>query len=352
MPQPARFEPSDRHPPKEDDLLPQSSQGSTVIDMTGMADLVRLCEFDLDEREPRWGQAVAQTLMPMSVQVDAATPPETGAVQRKSLGDLSLARWDCPRSRGVRRPADVRRGEPEIAVVLFATSGKEFLDNGQSRIVLTPARGLLVSSYQPFSFETGGGLQKLSLTVPRVVLDEVSPRLAIGSGMELDTSRPAVRLLRDFLLLVWSGAHRMTESETHAAQSAVLSLLSGAVGQGTPGDGGATAALRSKMDAWIDRNLASGQLTVSDLAAAHHVSERTVQRVFAHDGETVSSVVRRRRIAQARCELVRTSLPIASVAARAGYFDPSHFAREFRHFYGETPRQHRAHNARSVDAAR
>jgi AraC family transcriptional regulator, positive regulator of tynA and feaB len=106
------------------------------------------------------------------------------------------------------------------------------------------------------------------------------------------------------------------------------------------------AALRRKMDVWIDENLASGPLTVAELAAAHHVSERTVQRVFARDAETVSSVVRRRRIAQARSELVHSSLPIASVAARAGYFDASHFAREFRRFYGETPRQHRAHNAR------
>jgi len=92
------------------------------------------------------------------------------------------------------------------------------------------------------------------------------------------------------------------------------------------------------MDVWIDENLASGPLTVTELAAAHHVSERTVQRVFARDA--------RRRIAQARSELVHSSLPIASVAARAGYFDASHFAREFRRFYGETPRQHRARNAR------
>jgi AraC-like DNA-binding protein len=319
------------------------------IAMTGMTELVRLGEFDLDEREPRWGQIVAETLMPMSVRLDPADPAETGIMERKPLGDLSLAWWDCPRSQGVRRPADVRRGDPETAVLLFASAGTELIDNGSSTTMLTPARGLLFSSSQSFSFETGGGLQKHSLTLPRVVLEEIAPRLTIGSGMPLDTSRPAVRLLRDFLLLLWSSVHPMTDSETQGAQAAVLSLLSGAVGQGGPGGGGAMAALRASMDGWIDQNLASGPLTVADLAAVHHVSERTVQRVFARDGETVGAVVRRRRIAQARSELVRTSLPIAMVAARAGYFDASHFARDFRRFYGQTPREHRANNVRVTD---
>jgi AraC-like DNA-binding protein len=317
------------------------------IAMTGMAELVRLGDFDRDEREPRWGQLVAETLMPMSVKLDLAARTDTGIFQRKALGDLSLARWECPPSQGVRRPDDVRRGDPETVVLFFAGAGKEFVDYGSSKVVLSPACGLLFSSSLSFSFETGGGLQKHSLILPRVVLEEIAPRLMIGSGMPLETSRPAVRLLRDFLSLLWSSLHGMSESETQGARAAVLSLLSGAVCQDDEhSDGGAMAALRRKMNVWIDENLASGPLTVAELAAAHHVSERTVQRVFARDAERFSSVVRRRRIAQARSELVHSSLPIASVAARVGYFDASHFAREFRRFYGETPRQHRARNAR------
>ena len=320
--------------------------------MTGMAELVRLGDFDRDEREPRWGQLVAETLMPMSVRLDLAEGADTGILRRKALGDLSLARWDCPPSQGVRRPEHVRRGDPETVVLFFAGAGKEFVDSGLSKVVLSPSCGLLFSSSLSFSFETGGGLQKLSLILPRVVLEETAPRLTIGSGIPLETSRPSVRLLRDFLSLLWSSLHRMTESEIQGARAAVLSLLWGAACQDEEAsDGGAMAALRRKMDVWIGENLASGPLTVAELAAAHHVSERTVQRVFARDAETVSSVVRRRRIAQARGELVHSSLPIASVAARAGYFDASHFAREFRHFYGETPRHHRAHNARVSAAA-
>ncbi|MCW2906856.1 MAG: putative transcriptional regulator [Actinomycetia bacterium] len=320
--------------------------------MNSTAEMVRLSDFDRDEYEPRWGQLVAGTLMPMSVRVEKASPAKAGAWQRKTLGDLSLAYWDCPASQGTRRRADVRRGDPEIVVLFFADSGEELIDNGDSKVVLSPGRGLLFSSSQSFSFKTVGSLRKRSLILPRVALDEVAPRLTIGNGLPLETSRPAVRLLREFLGLLWPTLHRMTPAEVQAARTAVLSLLSGAAGPEEGPDGhGAMAALRKQMDAWIDENLAYGPLTVAGLAAAHHVSVRTVQRVFARDAETVSSVVRRRRLAQARSELVHSSLPIAIAAARAGYFDPSHFAREFRRFYGETPRQHRARNAHKAGDA-
>src|SRR5260370_23463375 len=136
--------------------------------MTAMAELVRLGDFDRDEREPRWAQLVAETLMPMSVKLDLAARTDTGIFQRKALGDLSLARWDCPPSQGVRRPDDVRRGDPETVVLFFAGAGTELVDYGSSKVLLSPAFGLLFSNSLSVSFHVDAGSQKQNLILPRV----------------------------------------------------------------------------------------------------------------------------------------------------------------------------------------
>lgn len=307
-----------------------------------------LSDFDRDEREFRWTQVATEALMPISISLPESSASHAGGIQHKTLGDLSLASWEFPALPGVRCRVDVRRGDPEIVVLFFADSGDELIDSGDAHADLSPEYGLMLSSSRSFSFRTAGEQHKLSLVVPRAVLEEIAPRLRGGDGLSLETSRPAVRVLREFLELLWPTLGRLSPTETQAARAAVLSLLSGAVSSEKDPIDGRARALRKKMDLWIDENLASGSLTVAELAAAHNVSVRTVHRVFADDAETVGSVVRRRRIARARSELLHSSLPISTIAARAGYVDSSHFAREFRRVYGETPRDHRARNARHV----
>jgi hypothetical protein len=49
--------------------------------------------------------------------------------------------------------------------------------------------------------------------------------------------------------------------------------------------------------------------------------------------------------------LVYTNLPLAKVALHCGFVDQSHFSREFRHLFGRTPRDYRAHYSLGCDAA-
>jgi AraC-like DNA-binding protein len=125
-------------------------------------------------------------------------------------------------------------------------------------------------------------------------------------------------MLRGLLNVVWSDLGRMTPVELDFARTALLTLLAAAVGPEEPVDQAAIMPLlRKQMDSWIDAHLSFGPLTVGDLATAHHVSEPTVQRVYARNGDTVSGVIRRRRIQRARAKLISTDHLIAFVAAHA-----------------------------------
>jgi hypothetical protein len=97
-----------------------------------------------------------------------------------------------------------------------------------SQTLLSKETGLLFSSSVAIDFSTSGNLNKYSLAVTRVAMEEIKPRLAIGDGVRLDQSRPGVRMLRGLLNVVWSDLGRMTPVELDFARTALLTLLAAA----------------------------------------------------------------------------------------------------------------------------
>ncbi|MDV7269017.1 helix-turn-helix transcriptional regulator, partial [Rhodococcus oxybenzonivorans] len=133
-------------------------------------------------------------------------------------------------------------------------------------------------------------------------------------------------------------------AEVDAARDALLTLVAGVIRSNTCAayDGPALLpALRSQLEGWIKEHLRGGPIRVVDMAKAFNVSSRTVHRAFSLTGDTVGSVVRMQRLAGARRDVVATSLPIGSIAHRWGYYDASHFGREFKTFLSMSPSDYR-----------
>jgi AraC family transcriptional activator of tynA and feaB len=103
----------------------------------------------------------------------------------------------------------------------------------------------------------------------------------------------------------------------------------------------ARPALRAAMDRYIDRHVLDHAIGAAAVAHAVGVSVRTVNRVYRASGQTVSEVVRARRLARARDELAESGAPIAEIASRWGFSDSSHFSRTFKAHYGDSPRGYR-----------
>jgi AraC family transcriptional regulator len=81
---------------------------------------------------------------------------------------------------------------------------------------------------------------------------------------------------------------------------------------------------------------------LGELAETVGVQPASLARVFrAHYGLSVGEYGRRLRLAWAAAELARGELPLAVIAARAGFSDQSHFTRVFRRRVGTTPARYR-----------
>jgi AraC family transcriptional activator of tynA and feaB len=232
------------------------------------------------------------------------------AASSREVGDLQLADSDCSPLEGVLSLENAREGQ--YVVVVLAAWGEE-------------------------------RAAKRTLTLPRAALVAAGCDANIPSCLVLEHGRPLVGVLLMVLDEVWSRVPAMNASEVEATRGALVTLTAGVIraasGPVTPRSG--LPALRAQIDDWIDNNLRCGPIHVEALAAAHNVSTRTIHRAFSLTGGTMTAVVRARRLAAVREDLVHTDMTIATIAHRWCYYDPSHLGREFRRHFGVSPSEYR-----------
>jgi AraC-like DNA-binding protein len=86
----------------------------------------------------------------------------------------------------------------------------------------------------------------------------------------------------------------------------------------------------------------SGPITNQQLARLAHMSVRTFERKFQSSFHlTPQKYLRKLRIRMASRCLIYTRQSLGEVALCCGFGDQSHFSREFRRYFGRTPRQYR-----------
>ncbi|RZT27257.1 AraC-like DNA-binding protein [Kribbella sp. VKM Ac-2569] len=90
------------------------------------------------------------------------------------------------------------------------------------------------------------------------------------------------------------------------------------------------------------RDNLSRPITVRDVAAAAHLSERHAERLFTQQtGASIMSTLRRLRLELAAQLLMDHTLSITEVARACGYSDVRPFSTAFKRQYGRTPGDHR-----------
>lgn len=101
-----------------------------------------------------------------------------------------------------------------------------------------------------------------------------------------------------------------------------------------------------ELRARIARDFRSPKLTPESLAAAYHISLRTLQGIFARDQDSPAAVMRHVRLEHGRA-LLRGGVDSVAAALECGFRDPDTFVRAFRRAYGVTPKMY----AQSVESS-
>jgi AraC-like DNA-binding protein len=148
-------------------------------------------------------------------------------------------------------------------------------------------------------------------------------RSCLKHGPELTDEKPGVlRCLMDLFALAISTSNSALTSEETSVR----------------------VAHRHRALRFIEANFARPDLHSGTVAGALRLSPRYLQKIFADRGETLSRVIKARRIAEARrlLECGEARKPsVAQVAYAVGFDDVAHFSRAFREVTGMAPSAYR-----------
>lgn len=103
-------------------------------------------------------------------------------------------------------------------------------------------------------------------------------------------------------------------------------------------------AMFTTITAFILANLGDPGLSPMAVAAAHHISLRSLPQLFHDEGLTVAGWIRSRRLERCRRDLDDASLdsrPVAAIGARWGFPSAADFSKAFRAAHGLPPAEYR-----------
>ena len=105
--------------------------------------------------------------------------------------------------------------------------------------------------------------------------------------------------------------------------------------------------LLASLKRYARSHLSNPRLCINDIANAHYISSRTVQRLFRADHTTFTEWLRTERLTTARQRLFDSPEPITTIAYDCGFVSLSHFSRAFKDHFGVSARETRSQAAES-----
>jgi AraC-like DNA-binding protein/mannose-6-phosphate isomerase-like protein (cupin superfamily) len=266
-------------------------------------------------------------------------------LEQVELGATTVNFMHAERQRVHRTRARIAHSDHSVFVLLQLREGHVRFRQGGQETLVRPGECVFIDGTQPYDLECPLRTNSLALRMPEQWLNRwvKSPgrfpaRLFTGGGWSHSLNAALARLE--------VGSVDELALSRGAAAEHIAELLALAIGR----DSSAvpTRILFENLAQTLCRRLDESDLSPHGVAREHGISKRGLHYAFAGAGTTFGEHLMRLRMERASQllsdERLR-DLPVAEVATRCGFMDPSHFARRFRQQFGLAPLQFRVSKA-------
>ncbi|MEU1519875.1 helix-turn-helix domain-containing protein [Streptomyces sp. NPDC005811] len=288
-----------------------------------------------------WGRACAAGLRADTFWFPAGRTTFRGRIHRRELVDLSLLEMEAdPFALRWRRDSEAD-GYLGVSVSTRTFSERIVLGDRSEHVISTSvcvwdAAAMLESEILAPMAQTVLLVPKRALPTRRFDLFPMKRDAALRDDA------PPLQLLRAFMLAAAAQADHLGAATTSATRNAIVELLTSVLDDRCePPSAVVTEGMRRSIIHWVEDRLHLGQVAPAQVADQHGISVRTLHRLFADRGETFGEMVRRRRLEQARRDLVATDDMVQTIAMRWGYADASQLITVFKRVHGVTPTSYR-----------
>ena len=302
------------------------------------------------DREAAIHEAICAGVLPVEIRWDRPAEQIDLTCRLATAGPLNFNTARSSDNALWRTGRQARSDHVPAVFIAVQGMGSSRISQSDRQTVLRPGDVTIYETTRPYSI-TNRGLTELhyfqvprsALALPPRALDQV-----LGARIGPDNN-PLAAVVAPFLA---SLGHADILDRPRAAELVVapaIELVRALVAAHVDDDGLSREpldrSLTLRVQRYIADHLGDRDLNAQTIAAAHHVSVRQLYKVLAHADIRLTDTIRRQRLEACRRELRddrRRHLAIATISARWGFADPSHFSRVFRAEYGMTPLEWRA----------
>ena len=265
----------------------------------------------------------------------------SASTSRWQLGSIALVHTVHDRGDGRRGPAEIAASDPDLIGLLYMRRGTIGLDFEGKAVALRPGELVMWDTARRGGFTTFGRVDNQTLVVPRDRLAMAAPGYEAMFGRPFRSDHPAARLMGSFLGSLMPVVSSLDLAARDAVADAALDIARAVLA--TREDHQTrqqTAARLTAVRLYIDANLSNPSLSPATIAQANAISLRALHRLFETTDDSVSTVIRERRLSRCRADLLRgTDESVTAIAYRWGFRNMSFFSRLFRERYGMSARE-------------
>ncbi|MDT0316987.1 AraC-like ligand-binding domain-containing protein [Streptomyces millisiae] len=311
--------------------------------------------FDSDalppgDRVDAWHEVVARSLIANRMHIER--PDDFHASMRAAqLGAAYMSVATYPSLRSLRTERMIKRSDPELYMLASPLRGRYVFAQARRQALIEPGDFVVFPTFRPYEgiVRAGDGAAgTLVCTFPRGLLPMAEKTDGLW-GRRLPGEEGIGGLLRNFLTQLAGDAQTQLPGDGPRLGVVLLDLISAMLAHHVEAEErvppeSRQRVLYAQILAFIQRNLADPDLTPTAIAAAHHVSLRSLHRLFHDHGHSVTAHIRQERLERARRDLTNHALgdrPIHAIAARWGFTHHAAFTRAFHTTYGTSPRDYR-----------
>ncbi|MDG4809114.1 helix-turn-helix domain-containing protein [Micromonospora sp. WMMD1120] len=318
------------------------------------------------ERFGMWLDLIARTSAPMRIW-SAHAHDFSARAAFLDLGPIQLIKYRQPSLDAVRTPKLIRQSDTELYMLALTNNGVGTASQDGNHSEISAGDFTFYNGSRPHELahhatEPERELANSIVTmIPHAVLPMPMHRIAPLYSGRLSGRTGVGALVAQFLLQVTAHPEQYDAADASRLGAVGLDLVTTMLGRHLAEDVVPTEVRRRTLFAQVQAynygHLGDTTLSPQAVADAHHISVRSLHRLFAAEDATAASYIRQLRLSRCWRDLTDPALrnqTVHAIGARWGFPDRAHFSRVFRAAYGLSPREHRdagSHLARNVNSA-
>jgi AraC-like DNA-binding protein len=300
-----------------------------------------------DDLFDRWHEEFSSAFVPVDVVPDLCDgdQPRVSALTMGALGSLKIFEFSGSALDVHRTRATIRRLDPGLVKAAVQLRGRGLVAQRDREAVLAPGDFTVYDTSEPYRMRLEKDYTMFAVMFPRTALKMSADGISSLTAVPIRADHGVGALASQFLSGLRRGLSAGSLNPNPRLEEAAIDLIcASATDNAAQINGAPGATILASAKSFIDRHHADPALDPSMVAAAHHISPRYLQKLFAAAGITVAGWIKERRLERCRHHLEDPSLLrdcIGTICARHGFIDSAHFSRLFKQRYGLSPRAFR-----------